>query len=310
MEVIDISDKEYKNIFSTPYHVYNSVPFNLLNSKKCDYVRFLLFKDAKPRLGLILGASGDTVSSPFSAPFGGFTFLSDQLNQQHIDDALVLLDDYLKSQSIHYIKMILPPLCYNNLFLSKLINSLNRYGYSTSSVELNYVFLTSLFDQDYEKTLLHNARKKLQTSFLYPLVFKKTSDLKAAYEVIAINRKERGFPLRMTFEQVEKTAEIIRCDAFVVEFEQTLIASAIVFRVAQDIAQVIYWGDLQDYTYIRTMNFLSYKVFEYYKNKKLRIVDIGPSTENGIPNLGLCEFKESIGCNIDLKFVFEKKINA
>ena len=35
------------------------------------------------------------------------------------------------------------------------------------------------------------------------------------------------------------------------------------------------------------------------------ILDIGPSTENGIPNYGLCEFKESIGCSVTMKYSFE-----
>jgi hypothetical protein len=56
------------------------------------------------------------------------------------------------------------------------------------------------------------------------------------------------------------------------------------------------------------MNFLSYKIFEFYKKTGIRIVDIGPSTENSVPNHGLCEFKESIGCDISTKFTYRKEI--
>ena len=56
------------------------------------------------------------------------------------------------------------------------------------------------------------------------------------------------------------------------------------------------------------MNFLSFHVFQYYKNQGIEIVDIGPSTENSIPNYGLCEFKESIGCDILIKTEFYKKL--
>jgi len=38
----------------------------------------------------------------------------------------------------------------------------------------------------------------------------------------------------------------------------------------------------------------------------MRYIDIGPSTENSIPNYGLCEFKESIGCDISPKYTFYK----
>ena len=308
MEIIEISEQEYAKIFPVPYHVFNVAAFNSLNSYKCAHVWYLLFKDSKPRLGLILGINEDTASSPFSAPFGGFTFIDDHLHQQHLDMALDLLYHFLTAKSIHTLKMALPPLCYDHFFLPKMLNSMKRCDYRASSVELNYVFFTSSFDENYENMIPRNARKNLHIALKQNLQFNKTSDVKSAYEIIAINRASRGFPLRMTFEQLEATTKIIKCDAFTVEHEQTIVASAIVYHVAQDIVQVVYWGDIPDYSSMKTMNFLSYKVFEYYKNTGIRIVDIGPSTENGKPNFGLCEFKESIGCTIELKLVFEKEI--
>ena len=56
------------------------------------------------------------------------------------------------------------------------------------------------------------------------------------------------------------------------------------------------------------MNFLAYHVFNFYKKNGIKVIDIGPSTENSIPNHGLCEFKESIGCDISPKHSFCLKI--
>lgn len=53
------------------------------------------------------------------------------------------------------------------------------------------------------------------------------------------------------------------------------------------------------------MNMLTYSLFQHYRKTGVRILDIGISTENGIPNFGLCEFKESIGCSVSLKYCFE-----
>ena len=55
------------------------------------------------------------------------------------------------------------------------------------------------------------------------------------------------------------------------------------------------------------MNFLSYKVFEFYSQLGKKNVDLGISTVNSVPNYGLCEFKEGIGCRIDPKFTFVHK---
>ena len=110
----------------------------------------------------------------------------------------------------------------------------------------------------------------------------------------------------MTWDQIQETVKVIKADFFIVQQAAgKAIAAAMVFHVAEKIVQVVYWGDLPDFAHLKTMNFLSYKVFEYYKSKEIRIIDIGPSTENSIPNFGLCEFKESIGCDITSKFSFK-----
>jgi hypothetical protein len=88
------------------------------------------------------------------------------------------------------------------------------------------------------------------------------------------------------------------------------VAAALIFHVAPLVVQVIYWGDIPDFGNLKPMNFLSFSVFKYYKQLGFNYVDIGPSTENGVPNHGLCEFKESIGCDIDPKFSFQKDIAA
>jgi lipid II:glycine glycyltransferase (peptidoglycan interpeptide bridge formation enzyme) len=114
----------------------------------------------------------------------------------------------------------------------------------------------------------------------------------------------------MSWEQVKSTVRLIKADFFIVYSEKQLpLASAIVFQISKAVVQVIYWGDLQGYSELKPMNFISYKVFEYYKSSGKKVVDIGPSTEHSMPNYGLCEFKEGIGCRIDPKFTMIKKLS-
>jgi lipid II:glycine glycyltransferase (peptidoglycan interpeptide bridge formation enzyme) len=85
------------------------------------------------------------------------------------------------------------------------------------------------------------------------------------------------------------------------------VAAAVVFYVAHQIAQVIYWGDLPKFSEHKTMNFLSYSLFKYYSENGIAMIDIGSSTEDSVPNYGLCEFKESIGCDLNIKTEYFKK---
>ena len=69
---------------------------------------------------------------------------------------------------------------------------------------------------------------------------------------------------------------------------------------------MIYWGDIDGYSEERPMNLLAENVYEFYQQKGIQVLDIGPSTENGVPNYGLCDFKESIGVSVLIKVYFKK----
>ena len=308
MEIIETTSKEYKNILPQPYHFFNSVQFTELNADKCDRVFYLLFKDSKIRLGLIVGEMGQTAYTPFSAPFGGFSVVKDYIHMNDIDECVNILIQWCKEKCLKGVRITLPPSIYGESFISMQYNSFIRNGFSIENNDLNFSFCEQKFNDQYENILWRNARKNLTVAFSYDLKFYhcvNNAEKETAYEIIKKNREARGFPLRMTWSQVFETIKIIPNDFFLVkDSDSNTIASAIVFHVSIDIVQVVYWGDLAEYSHLKSMNFLSYKLFDYYHNQNVKIVDIGPSTENSTPNYGLCDFKSSIGCDIQSKFTF------
>ncbi len=311
MEIRRLTNEKYLDTFPSFYHGYNSTSFAKLNEAKCEEVLYLgFFSDNKPRLGLIAGIRNGGLHSPFSAPFGGFSFLKEDVKIDHLDKALFALDIFAKDINLNNVKIILPPDCYHHSFISKQVNALHRAGYSIPYIDLNYQFFTKDFTENYLNEIWYNARKNYNRAIKNSLSFQKQETIEGkrlAYDVVARNRESRGFPLRMNWEQVWSTSEIVPADFFLVrDKKDEAIASAIVFQVAPKIVQVIFWGDLPQFADLKTMNFLSYSVFAHYKNEGIELIDIGPSTENGIPNFGLCEFKESIGCKISPKFSFLK----
>ena len=312
MEIVEVTSEEYQSGIPNPYYVFASAAFNELNAEKCEQVHYLLCKDKKVRLGIIGGVKEGSFYAPFSAPFGGFVYSKNDIKIQLIDEAITLLLQWLEDQGLRSIQMTLPPSIYHESFIAKLTNSLYRNKFTIEKTDLNYAFNLKNFDDHYSTNLWRNARKNLGIALSNDLVFKhgKTIEEKElAYGIIVKNREERGFPLRMTWQQIKETLVVIKADFFLIYNDvQEKIASAMVFHINPKIVQVVYWGDLPDYSHLKTMNFLSYKIFEFYKKTPFEIVDIGPSTENSIPNVGLCEFKESIGCDISTKLTFSKQI--
>ena len=311
MEILEVDANQYAEIFSKPYHFFNAAAFNNINAYKCEQVYYLIFKDTKLRLGIIFGQRNNKLVSPFSAPFGGFLATSEDVKLNQIDAALEALTAWATAKKMEGMSIVSPSFFYNENFLNKVYNCLYRAGFESSNIELNYQFPTQKFNENYQTNIWYNARKNLKRAFQANLTFEKLANEngKQAYDVIAQNRKERGFPLRMTWEQVLETTTVITADFFLVKKEATPIGAAVVFHVADQIVQVIYWGDLPQYAEYKTMNFLSFQVFQYYKQQGIAMIDIGPSTEDSVPNHGLCEFKESIGCDISIKTEFYKKLN-
>lgn len=313
MEVIEINSKEYKRIFAKPYNVYNSVDFCLLNNSKCESLKFFAFDDEGIRLGLIAGLTDDALLSPFSAPYGGLSYLDENVPLRYIDESIEAFDKHMKKCGIKKAIFTLPPPFYSPKFLNKYMFSLLKGGYAIKHRDINHSFQTKLMNGEYIQAVLwRNARKNLHIAQRVNFVFEKVGsveEIKRAYDVIKTNRDKRGFPLRMTFEEVMKTTEVVPADVFLLKLDNVDIAAAIVFHVGEKIVQVIYWGDIPDYSRYKTMNMLSYELFDYYGRNNVDIVDIGQSTVEGVPNYGLCEFKESIGCLPTLKYTFERKFD-
>jgi hypothetical protein len=299
-----VDAKTYKDYFSAGNHVFNSVAFSELNKDKCIDLHYIFFKDKKIRLGIILGEREELLCSPFSAPFGGFCYNKNE-KIEYFEQAVTALKEYGESVG-KKIRISLPPFIYNPTVVSKCESALLRGGAAIDHIDLNYQFEVARF-AEYENFIDTKAKNKLHNSMksgfeFFQLNAKNEDDVLRAYEVIRKNREARGFPLRMSAQAVLDTVKIVPADFFVMTYEGIDVAAAQIFHVTNDVAQVIYWGDLPEYAELRVMNYFSYKVFEHYFAKGLKVLDIGPSTEDGIPNYGLCEFKENIGCTVTTKY--------
>ena len=94
MEIIDAGFNEYKQVFPTTYHLFNSADFNVLNEARCEQIIYLVFNDTKNRLGLIAGIKNNELYTPFSAPFGGFSFVREDVTIVQIEACVDLLIRY------------------------------------------------------------------------------------------------------------------------------------------------------------------------------------------------------------------------
>ena len=289
--------------------IFNSPQFNHLDKYKADEVKYLLFNaKGKNKFAFCIGVRGNEVYAPFSAPCSTVVPLHNKYSLESLESAIVAFDDWQKKLGYNKVRLILPPDFYNYKVVTAMQNILLRYGYSIMCHDINYALnLEQLSRCEYSAGLPNNGRKNLRIALESNLQFFKCQDIndkEEAYNIIKINRQRRGFPLRMTWEQVSETIKIVNHDMFIVKKDGIGIASALVYQVTEDICSVVYWGDIEGVSTVKPINFLAYQLIQYYTKKGIKILDIGISTEDGIPNYGLCDFKESIGCFLSSKIIF------
>ncbi|MCF0215408.1 MAG: GNAT family N-acetyltransferase [Fibrobacteraceae bacterium] len=300
----EISAEEYRKCFGDSFACYVRADFNLLNESKVEKVRFFAFENEGYRLGIIFGQKGDWLLSPFSAPFGGFS-CAKGVTIEDLDLALGALPAFAVAQK-KKIEVVFPPVFYNRTYFSKCISSMLRSGFKIHHADLNNAFdLRS--SVPYEKILWNMARRNLKTAqkLNYRFVKENSEDgFATCYNVIRQNREFRGYPLKMSLEAFKRTSAVVDMDFLTLYLDEKPVAAAIVYHASKNIFQLIYWGDVPEAMECRPMNMLAHYVFDYYKELGLDYLDIGPSSEDGVPNVGLCAFKESVGCFADLKYAF------
>lgn len=301
MEVRLVTIDQFYALFPTVRSVYGSRDFIELNAYKAEAVRCFVGYDEKdkPRLGLVMGFKDGEWRAPFSAPFAEIAYREPQ-SIERIYDFISDLADLLED---HSVTVTLAPTFYDPELLTRAYGILANFVHKTYW-DFNYHYDLAAFP-DFVQRLDRSARKNFHRAQEQGFEIALTDDVARAYAVIAANRKSHGYPLAMSLEQVMATVEsAVKADFFVLSHGSADVAAAMVYHVAEGIAQVVYWGDAPGYSEMRPMNYLSWYVFDYYYRGGYRIVDVGPSSSKGVPSSGLCRFKQSIACTLTLKPTF------
>ncbi len=303
--LIEIEKSEYGRYFPVSPHPYISDKFIDLNCHKVDKIVRLVEDSGTAIMGLIAGVRNGALLSPFSAPFGGFHFKKDNIYISEIDRFVNSLKAYAESRDLRRIEIILPPFIYYGTFNSKVISSLIRNGYHNIIPEItNWIDLTVFKDEFTQK----NSREYYRQALRNGLQFCTTADeseKKMVYDLVAQNRARFGRQIFMTFDEIIATGKLWPVDFFKVTTSAgTLVASAIFYRFDSGVCYAVFWGDNEEGRPLRAMDLLAFNLWSYYKKLGFRHVDLGISTEGGIPNEGLLRFKESHEATSSLRFKF------
>lgn len=299
-----VTPLEFHRMFPAPAHIYNSVAFAEHNRQKCDDndVRYLTISDSKVRAGVVLGRRGDTLHTPFSAPFGGLLTNRRQCFEI-VERIWHEIADYVGLQGLR-LRVTLPPTFIDSDLTVKSVNILQRMGFA-ETLDVSY-HIDLADDICAGMTQINKLRQALRTGAEVAQVAPTAENIERVYRIVEANHFSKNRPVRMELSDVIATAPIVHADFFILTHSGVDIAAAMVYPVAEGIVQVVYWADMPGYSDMRPMNLLAYHVLQHYKSAGFHTFDLGPATEDGTPNYGLCVFKESLGAFPTIKYTFTR----
>jgi len=315
MHVVRVSPEEYEKLVPDRRVFFNEPRFCELNKDKVDEIHYLIvMKDTSARFGLILGQKGEIAKCPFSAPYSYPVEVRGGERVASYDEALVAIEEYCKGIGVKQLNFTFPPLFYDEHILSAWVSAFYRNNYEVVNLDLSYALDLQKLNVDadtYGTMVTQKGRKALRKAMKSGLTLHKCEtlgEMEEAYEMIRINHEAKGFPVRMSFEQVLNTLKLVEHDVFLVKHGDTTVLAEFLYRVNKNTIQGIYCGVHPDYTEFNSMNFLTYETIRYYGDLGYKVLDKAAATEDSIPNYGLCDFKESVGAERSLKYSFSKSL--
>ncbi len=304
----EVTKEVYRNHFKEDPHPYISDGFLQLVEHKTDKLVRLVEDSGMITFGLIAGVKDNKLSSPFSAPFGGFHFVHEDVFYSEIYHFLQHLNEYALDLHLDEMSFILPPNIYHSSINAKCVNAFLRQNYTMAIPDIvNWINLKKFEGNWIRKRIQESHKSALKHNLSFSYV-NEIKQMKEAYEVIVNNRTMLGNPIYLSFQDLMDVNQLFPVDFFLVKDSNgENIGAAIFYRGHEKIVQGIYWGDIIPRTVTGTMDFLVLNLFLHYKEMGFDFIDLALSSKFGIPNEGLIRFKETHQCVSSLRYTFSWK---
>ena len=295
--------------------IFNTLEFISLHRKKTiRNFSFSLFKDNFEETLAFFNISQidkELFKSPISGSFGSFEFknsLNIDIKINFIESVLNYVSSKLNPKKI---EITLSPDIYDLENNSLIFLTLIKNKFNLSRIEINQFI--DINNYDHESHISYGNKKRIKNCIKAGIKFHRLdqSQYIDGFKVIENNRKRRGFPLTMNWESMKEMIDKFSNKIYIFGLihDEKIIASAFCINVSIDILYVFYWGEEVGYEKLSPIALLSKNLINFAKENNYRILDIGTSSVNSIPNNGLIKFKKNIGCISCNKFYLSKKLN-
>ncbi len=306
--LVNIDIKEFiPNEVPLDLAIFNSPSFYEYNRSQFSKYLTISCNDKFAGVFSFRSEDGKEFHSPVKGTFGGLEFI-DNIKLEDMNNIIKSLKRYLVKYGARRISVIEKPFSYNFTLSTKLFNSYLSNGFRVGNQEINYTIEVDgnpLFNK-----MAYSHKKKWkrcrQNDFVVNQVFSEREIIKC-YEIIAENRADKNRELSMSLVQILEMYKKFPSDIifFLMSFEGKPVASSICIRLSKNVLYVFYWGDKLETRPYSPIVFLASYIYKFAHDLGISLLDIGTSTQLGIPMYSLCQFKERLGCQMSPRITYE-----
>lgn len=190
------------------------------------------------------------------------------------------------------------------------MNCYLRAGFHITHPDPNHHI--TIDEKSFEQRIHAMERRKLHKAIEQGIVFRKedADAIGKVYAFIQSCREERQQPLNISLEALQKAIETLpnAYKVFTVKAGEELIAVSITILVNGSIAYNFLPASSIEFNPLSPMVFLLKNLYEWCQAKNIKMLDLGISAVNNVPQYSLIAFKERIGGEAGLKCTYSKSI--
>ncbi len=282
-----------------------------LEANKVDncYHFWLADKTANALLHCCTHIVKDEAISISKATFGGIEGIKG-LRDEDEDYFLSKVFQFLHNEGVKKVTFRLAPEIYNDYASNNYRKLLERNGFEKKITEIdNYLVVSST---SFREGLDASEKNKLNKAEKNGIVCEQLTgnDFDSFYSLLAENRAKKGYPVTMDSDSLKHMIATFPDDylLFGARHGDKLVAAVLSIKLHPAILYNFYMADDYDYRSYSPLVMLNGYIYEFAQQSQIGLIDLGISTENGIVNQGLLDFKHHLGAQDCEKLQVQKSL--
>ena len=245
----------------------------------------------------------DFLRSPGRATFGGF-WPNETARRIDLDYALTAYKHFFKKfPECNEAKIILPPKSFfPNIYESQL-TALMKFNVNQKIVDTNYFVEV----QNWSRGNINKGNRKKIRRFIElggTVSYSSLDMIKKCYDVLVENRERRGVTLTMKYDDFENSLVSCRDDFKLIQasLDNQIVAACYLVKILPDYWYVLFWGEAVNFRSMSPVASLFQFIIEDAQKNRVRVLDLGISSVEGVLDEGLARFKSNLGA------IFSEKV--